>query len=169
MKKIKHTLALLIFLGSSFSFADDFESLSGFHEGSYEVPVKDPNLADYAVFKLHQVHLEQEGNHFKLKYLVPVELTGEENFVEFSGTFENGSGTLTYEKAKMECLADQSTFTCKVAYQDLKMDSKKAEEILTAHLKGEDLQRRLQIQRDFSTDPVGLVKIKLKQELKHHK
>lgn len=131
-------------------------------EGLYEVPVDDPNLADSAVFKLRRVQLEQNGQDFKLKYIVPVELTGEINRVEFTGTINNGEGTLVYEDTKMKCLADQSTLMCKVVYQNLKFNQERAERILNSKFDGEELRKRLLIQGRFSTDPVGVVKIKLK-------
>jgi len=131
-------------------------------EGLYEVPVDDPNLADSAVFKLRRVQLEQNGQDFKLKYIVPVELTGEVNRVEFTGTINNGEGTLVYEDTKMKCLADQSTLMCKVVYQNLKFNQERAERILNSKFDGEELRKRLLIQGRFSTDPVGVVKIKLK-------
>lgn len=131
-------------------------------EGMYEVPVDDPDLADAAVFKLRRVQLEQNGKDFKLKYNVPIELTGEMNRVEFTGTINNGEGTLVYQDTKMNCLADQSTLMCKVLYQNLKFNQERAERILNSKFDGEELRKRLLIQGRFSTDPVGVVKIKLK-------
>ena len=131
-------------------------------EGLYEVPVSDPELVDAATFKLRRVQLEQNGKDFKLKYIVPVELTGEVNRVEFTGTINDGEGTLVYENTKMNCLADQSTLMCKVAYQNLKFNQEKVERILNAKFDGEELRKRLLIQGKFSTDPVGVIKIKLK-------
>jgi len=130
--------------------------------GSYEVPVDNPELAELAVFPLRRVQLEQNGQEFTLKYNVPVELTGELNRIEFKGTIENGQGVLTYEDSKMNCLADQTTLMCKVAYQNLKFNQERAERIITSRFDGEELRKRLLIQKDFSTDPVGVIKIKLK-------
>jgi hypothetical protein len=159
-------LASGLIVCSHFSFAqnvgqNDLNPLE-FREGVYEVPVNDPNLADAAVFKLRRVQLEQNGTDIKLKYRVPVELTGEVNQVEFIGSINNGEGTLVYEKNKMNCLADQSTLMCKVAYQDLKFNQVRAERILSAKFNGDELRKRLLIQGKFSTDPVGVIKIKLK-------
>lgn len=131
-------------------------------ESMYEVPVNDASLADSATFKLRRVQVEQNGTEFKLKYNVPIELTGELNHVEFNGSIDNGEGTLTYENTKMNCLADQSTLMCKVVYQDLKFNQLRAERILSSKFSGEELKKRLVIQGKFSTDPVGVVKIKLK-------
>lgn len=152
---------LTLFATSAWTSSLDLQKLS-VHGGSYEVPVDNPELAELAVFPLRRVQLEQNGKEFTLKYNVPIELTGEVNRVEFKGTIENGQGVLTYEDTKMNCLADQSTLMCKVAYQNLKFNQERAERIITSRFEGDDLRKRLMIQKDFSTDPVGVIKIKLK-------
>ena len=133
-----------------------------YKEGSYEVPVKDPELQSAAVFELKKVRLEQNENQFSLKYMLPTELTGEKNVMEFSGTMTHGEGTLTYQNTKMNCLSDEMTLSCRVAYQNIKMDQSKAEKILSKKFQGSELEKRLIIQRGFSTDPVGIIKVKLK-------
>ena len=82
--------------------------------------------------------------------------------MEFSGAMTHGEGTLTYQNTKMNCLSDEITLSCRVAYQNIKMDQGKAEKILAKKFQGSDLEKRLIIQRGFSTDPVGIIKIKLK-------
>jgi hypothetical protein len=130
--------------------------------GTYEVPVTDEALKSAAVFELKKISYNKTGDQFKLKYLMPVELTGEENLVEFKGTIVDGQGSLVYQNNKMDCLTDQTTLMCKVAYQNLNINQLKAEDILKKKFSGEELTKKLTIQRDFSTDPVGIVKIKLK-------
>ncbi len=157
--------ALVITVSSLMSIAQNADldiKPKTLREGQYEVPIDDPTLSDAAIFKLRRVQLEQNGNDIKLKYIVPVELTGEVNRVEFTGTINGGEGTLIYENTKMNCLADQSTLMCNVAYQDLKFNQEKADRILNAKFGGEDLRKRILIQGKFSTDPVGVVKIKLR-------
>ncbi len=136
--------------------------LNLYKEGTYEVPVQDADLQSAAVFNLSKVRLEQKDNHFSLKYMVPVELTGEKNALEFSGVIDQGAGTLTYKNTTMNCLTDDVTLSCKVAYQNLKIDQIKAEKLLSKKFQGADLAKRLMVQRDFSTDPVGIIKIRLK-------
>ncbi len=133
-----------------------------YKEGSYEVPVTDARLQDAAVFDLKKVRLEQIDNHFTMKYLVPVELTGEKNLMEFKGTMNRGQGNLIYENTTMNCNSDEVTLTCKVAYQNLKFNQTKAEKLLARKFEGLALEKRLTIQKDFSTDPVGIIKVKLK-------
>jgi hypothetical protein len=138
------------------------EKIDSLNTGTYEVPVKNQDLLSSARFPLKKIEFEQIGNQIKLKYLVPVELTGEKNFVEFEGTLDSGTGSLTYENNVMNCLSDQTMMMCKVTYQNLKFDQIKAEMILTRKFKGQELQKRMLVQRDFSTDPVGVIKINLK-------
>lgn len=165
MKKVfVHFVLTISFLSGAKAHAGTFLEIqaSGIREGFYEVPVEDPELADAAVFKLRRVLVEQKDKDFKIKYLVPLELTGEKNLVEFIGTIEQGEGTLVYQDTKMNCLSDQSTLMCKVVYQNLKFNQEKAELLMNSRFSGEDLKKRLLIQKDFSTDPVGVLKIKLK-------
>lgn len=131
-------------------------------EATYEVPVSDEKLKVSAVFEMKKMRLEHNGNALKMKYLIPQELTGDRNTVEFEGELNAGQGSLSYKDSKMDCLTDQSIMMCKVSYQQLKFDQERAVRILTGKFQGEELQRRMMIQKDFSTDPVGIIKIKLK-------
>lgn len=151
---MKTFLSVIVLLISTRSFA--------LIEASYEVPVSDENLKVSAVFEMKKMHLEQNGNTLKMKYLIPQELTGDRNKVEFEGELIDGQGSLTYKDSTMDCLSDANTMMCKVSYQQLKFDQDRAVRMLTRKFQGEELQRRMMIQKDFSTDPVGIIKIKLK-------
>lgn len=138
--------------------------INSYREGRYEVPVDNPDLLMAAQFKLKKVRLEQNGQDFKIKYLVPVELTGQKNLLEFSGKITDGSGTLGYEDDQMTCKTEEADLVCQVKYKNLKFDQTLAEKILTERFKDQDLEKRLRIQKDFSTDPVGILRITLNQD-----
>ena len=131
-------------------------------EASYEVPASDPSLQVSAIFELKKIKIEQTGTHLKMKYLVPQELTGHRNVLEFEGEMNAGQGSLFYKDAQMDCLSDESTMKCKVTYQQLKFNQARAEKMMARKFQGEELLRRMMVQKDFSTDPVGIIQIKLK-------
>jgi hypothetical protein len=134
------------------------------HEATYEVPVKNADLLGSAVFPMMPATLSKSGNQIQVKFVIPTELTGVENTIALEGHLENGQAQLDYGNTKADCLADQEILMCKVAYQNLKIDQDQAVLLLNKRFQGDDLKNRLSIQKDFSTDPVGIIKIKLKSK-----
>ena len=134
---------------------------SQFTTGTYEVPVADADLKSAAQFNLKKVLFKQNGAQFEIKYALPTELTGKKNIVQFKGVFDAGQGIADYENSKMDCLIDQDLLMCKVQFKDLDINQELALRKMSAKFKGLDLARRMSVQRGFSTDPVGVLKIKL--------
>lgn len=114
--------------------------------GIYEVPVDDEQLANSRLFLAENIQFERNDKNIKLKMLVPVDLTGVENVVEFSGR-------LGHECTEFE----PKQISCTMVYQNLKFDNLLAADILAKKFKGTDLLNKLRVQQKFSTDPVGIV------------
>ncbi len=144
------------------AMAQTEQTLAFSKQGTYEVPVSDQNLADAATFNLKKVRVRQTNDVLKVKYLIPIELTGEKNLFEFEGSFVNGQGTLQYNDQQMDCATDATQLMCTVAYKGLNLNQLKAENLLSRKFQGSELQKRLSVQKDFSTDPVGIIRIKLR-------
>ncbi len=160
---MKRTTTLLLVVAAIAAFSEQSMAfMDSLTEATYEVPVTDPNLKSFSIFDLKKVKFLKNGDNVTLKYLVPQELTGERNKVEFEGSLVNGQGSLIYKDTKMDCLTDQSLLMCKVTYESLKFDQVKADQILASKFQGADLEKRMMVQKGFSTDPVGIIKIKLK-------
>ena len=157
MKHLKFFMTVsFLSLALSEAYADSL-----FTSGSYEVPVFETHLKSASQFTLKKVLFKQDGANFEIKYMIPTELTGEKNLIEFKGIFTAGQSSGFYENNKMDCLVDQSLLMCKVSFANLKIDQQLAENFMLAKIEGEDLGNRLSVQRSFSTDPVGIIRIKL--------
>ncbi len=157
MKNLNYLFVLLIVFATGIKVHAESQLTTG----TYEVPVVDADLKSAAQFNLKKVLFTQNGADFEIKYALPTELTGKKNVVQFKGTFNAGQGTADYENSKMDCLIDQDLLMCKVQFKDLDIDQDLAINKMSARFKGLDLTRRLSVQHGFSTDPVGVIKIKL--------
>ena len=157
MKKLNSlTIALLSTMIVTEALAESLVA-----SGTYEVPVAELELKSAAQFDLKKVLFKQDGTNFEIKYTIPTQLTGEKNMIQFKGVLNAGVGSGVYGENKMDCLIDQTLLMCKVEYRNLKFDQPLAEKLMAANFKGDALIRRLAVQRGFSTDPVGVIKIKL--------
>lgn len=152
MKTLAITLLTLAFATTSFA-ANLF--------ATYEVPVKDqPELANANIFRMRNVTLEKAGEMTFLKYSLPLELTGKLNVIEFKGQLDkSGNGKLDYEQNQMDCQEDKISLTCNVAFKGLNIDQNFAANIIAKNFPKSQRDLRVQIQKKFSTDPVGIIRI----------
>lgn len=127
---------------------------------SYEVPVDSKNDADLIGsnrFQIRDLTLDTfEDGTMLLKYTLPVEITGIENKIEFKGDLTKPT---EYENNKITCKDEVFSLTCKVVYNDIKIDSGLAIDLLKKRFSGDELAKRLEIQERFSTDPVGIIRV----------
>ncbi len=123
---------------------------SGVRSAVYEVPAVSSDLGSARFFPIKQMNLKQGNGQMTMKYLIPVELTGAENFIQFSGPV-GGNQT---------CVKSVSEVTCRVKYQNLRFDQAKVDFQLKNKFTGLELSQRQQVQREFSGDPVGIIHIK---------
>lgn len=151
--------------------------------GQYIVPTDDAALTEASQFNLEKVAVSDFNGLTTVSFEVPAELVGEPLPVKYFGSLVDGAGTLHgqnigYEtpiKNEIHCSTVVSTLAsatasatasqliCNVDYKGLTIDSKKAEAILIdRHSADQDLlAKKILIQKKFSTDPVGVVEIKL--------
>lgn len=157
MKKLNHIFVTLVVLITSLNLRAENQLTSG----TYEIPVVEADLKSAAQFTLKKVLFKQNGSDFEIKYALPTELTGKKNIVQFKGVFNAGQGTAEYEDSKMDCLIDQALLMCKVQFKNLDINQELAINKMSAKFKGLDLAKRMSVQDRFSTDPVGILRIKL--------
>lgn len=129
--------------------------------GTYEVPVENSEIKAASLFKLSKVSIHQNGDHLNLKYTMPTELTGTKNIIELDGINKDGPTSVFYKNNQFDCLSNETYLTCKVQYQDLDINQALAEKNLFQKFQGNNLQDRMTVQKIFSTDPIGVIKIKL--------
>ncbi len=132
---------------------------AGVKRATYEVPTSQVDLKAAATFSIEQISVNRVGDNIMIRYLVPQELTGEPNLIEFSGTMSKDSAQLTSPDGDLDCLTTRRQMMCTVEYQKIRFDQEKAQQLMTGKFKGEELLKRMAVQERFSTDPIGIIRI----------
>lgn len=133
---------------------------AGIRSATYEVPTSQSELKGASIFKIRKVSVTEDiENKTTVRFLVPVELTGVSNEIEFSGTLDLNGGKLSSQFGMLSCLANSSVMMCTASYQKLEFNRDLAVELMTAKYSGENLNKRLELQEKFSTDPIGIIRI----------
>lgn len=93
----------------------------------YEVPVP-PELVAYSRFELGTVKVSNEGGQVRIRYKLPLLLTGLENKIEMIGSRdERGVLRLSGEYGSAECDGFQEGQQCRLVYQHLQVDLARSE------------------------------------------
>ena len=150
---MKNLITLSVLLLGQFTLAST---------AAYEVPTSQNELKASSIFQIDDISIKQnKDSTTTIKYVVPEELTGLRNKLDFTGNLNSGSGELTSEHGFMKCLSNRKKMMCTVTYQQLDFDSGLALQKMSDKFKNEELKNRLSIQEKFSTDPVGIIHIRL--------
>ena len=135
-------------------------AFAGIRSATYEVPTSQNELKASSIFKIRRVSVtENIENNTTVKLLVPEELTGTANEIEFSGTLDSDGGKLSSQYGTLYCLANSNVMMCTASYQKLNFDRELAVQLMSAKFTGEELSKRLALQEKFSTDPIGIIRI----------
>lgn len=148
------TLLLVLSFSMTAAAADLF--------ATYEVPAGDqPELAGSNQFRIQKLSLEKSDDGLTtLKYLLPLELTGRPNIIEFKGQLtSDGETEVTYDEKKMKCAEDKISLWCNVSFSALDINLPAAQKLMAEKFSQKDLEKRLQVLGKFSTDPVGIIRI----------
>jgi hypothetical protein len=150
---MKNLITLSVLLLGQFTLANT---------AAYEVPTSQNELKASSIFQIDDISIKQNKDYTTtIKYVVPEELTGLRNKLDFTGNLSSGSGELTSEHGFMKCLSNRKKMMCTVTYQQLDFDSGLAQQKMSNKFKDEELNNRLTILEKFSTDPVGIIHIRL--------
>jgi len=152
MKTVIHFLVLVSALSAT---AATFTAV-------YEVPVeKNSGLNRVNKFPLTNVQLDKtDDDQVSLKYVLPLELTGATNTLQFTGKLnEFNKADLNYDQSSMKCQDTNASLVCQVKYKNLNTNQALAADLMSRKFSGEELENRLKILSRFSTDPVGIVRI----------
>ena len=94
--------------------------------------------------------------------MVPEELTGVTNEIEFTGALDMNGGNLSSQFGNLNCIVNSNVMMCTATYQHLKFNQDLAVQLMTNKYGGEELAKRLSVQEKFSTDPIGIIRIYFK-------
>lgn len=160
---MKTFILISILLSATLSFA-------GLKEATYEVPTSQNDLKSSSLFKITKLSVTQDVDEVTtIRYMVPEELTGVKNVIEFSGVLANNSGHMTSEYGDLNCLSNTNQMMCTVSYQKLNFDSQLAKTVMASKFQGRELSNRLSLQEKFSTDPIGIIHIYFKSVQENNK
>lgn len=128
-------------------------------DGNYNVPVQEENLSDSSNYATEYKYHENNNEITRLKYDLPLELTGESNKIDISYT---GDAEFPWsgDAAKGDCSDVDGTFKCNLIYtkEKLSLDPVKTEENIRRNFAGNEseIQRRLQVAEIFRSEPAGI-------------
>ena len=138
-------------------------AFAGIRSATYEVPTSQSDLKAASIFKLRKLSVTEDiENKTTVKYLVPEELTGVTNEIEFTGALDMNGGNLSSQFGNLNCIANSNVMMCTATYQHLKFNQDLAVQLMTNKYGGEELAKRLSVQEKFSTDPIGIIRIYFK-------
>jgi hypothetical protein len=93
----------------------------------YEVPVP-AELVAYSRFKMEPVKVNTEGGQVRVRYKLPLLLTGIEQKIEMQGTYgDNGVLIFNGRKGRAECSGFQKGQECRVKYSGVSVDLTRSE------------------------------------------
>lgn len=116
----------------------------------YEVPVP-AELVAYSRFKMEPVKIKSEDGQVRVRYKLPILLTGIEQEIEMRGSYgDNGVLLLKGGKGRAECNGFQEGQQCNVKYNDLQVDLNRSKaELEKLGLSEADRERVLQVIKRF--------------------
>ena len=127
---------------------------------TYSVPVQD-DLKEYASFELKTFNLKRYIGKTTVKYKLPIELTGIEQKVEFTGIINSKAqqNILTGDNGTMICEKNsEARISCQVEYKNLEIDEKQAiSNIVQSSTTRSEIVGKIQVMRAFSSEPVGII------------
>lgn len=142
--------------------------LFGFHavaaSGIYWVPTNSPAEVRFAAFPLKDVEVRRDTEEVRVKYTLPLELTGEANLIDLVGRIsQQGTVALSGAKGSGVCESFTDLSSCKIDYMNLKIDPVKRSDLLKQISKGlSELQLREAVAASFCNvggEPCGFLSV----------
>lgn len=136
----------------------------GHYRGTYEVPVG-PDLAAAAVYDVAEVEWTITSGVVKLEYDLPLGLVGKQLRVEFTGPIDVAGGTASLLGPPGDAACDVATAKVSCTEQmkgllPVNPDLAVVEQVAQAEMPGA-VSQRLDVAKQFSVDPIGIVHIDL--------
>jgi hypothetical protein len=127
-------------------------------DGRYEVPVPadQPELTPFSSFPLDEISLRVRGSEARIKYDLPIELTGVINSIVLTSTADETGAFRKWEGPLGTAVCKDNQ--CDVAYQDLTIDMNAIQARLVGQgLPMAEIDLRLRVAGHFRDDPHGRV------------
>lgn len=136
----------------------------GVYAGTYEVPVS-ADLAAAATYDVAEIEWVVTGNSVELRYDLPMGLVGKKVRVDFAGSVDEAAGTakLTSVIGDAKCTVGADTVSCTENMQGLlplTPDLAVVEQLAATEFSG-PASMRVDVAKQFSVDPIGIVHIDL--------
>lgn len=145
------------FLSMSLAFAAMLFSPLVF-AASYDVPVDSPGQTEYAHFEIQNFSMKRDDKNLALHYDLPLDVTGVPNTIQIQGKLD-GSNLVKLEGQNARAVCNLSESTCRIRYENLKIDSNLIEARLKAlNLPAAEFSARLAVAMQFRADPIGFLK-----------
>jgi hypothetical protein len=129
-------------------------------EAQYVFPTT-PGQQPLATFNLTNFSFSRSGNQITISYDLPQQLVGYPNMtITLTGTTDNSSAPteLTGNRGTASCTSQDLNLVCQVTYRNLNIDLAKTDSFLRNTVSNaSELQTRLDIASEFSSEPVGVV------------
>lgn len=121
---MKTIVLAALMLSSALGFAKE-------EPGIYWVPVS-PQHSRFSVFSIESVKVERNNGRVRLSYALPLELTGELNYIEFEGAepAEGAPLQMTSPHGTIVCPSIDDLSMCETNYTGLQIDVPKRSELL---------------------------------------
>ncbi len=134
------------------------------YKGTYEVPVT-ADLAAAAIYDVPEVEWTVTGGSVELHYDLPMGLVGQKLRVDFQGTVDAGAGTadLLGKIGDAQCTVAADSVSCLEHMPGLKPltpDLAVVEQLAATEFSG-PASMRVDVAKQFSVDPIGIVRVDL--------
>ncbi len=155
MNKLFQAFMFLVVVEPVFSRAID---------GNYNVPVEESDLVTSSNYQTKYNVRKRNGEVQRIKYSLPLELTGEVNQVLLKKTNDNAY-PWQGESAMGDCNEVDGEFKCQLTYvkEKLILDEVKTEQQIRNTFAGNEteIQRRLRVAETFRSEPAGIASFPL--------
>lgn len=150
---MKLVMVICLMIASTQTFARGRDIPSEQRTAFYVVPVEPADLIRYAIFSNIDIETKNHPDGtVEMEYILPLELTGAENKLEFSGK-PNPDGTLymTGPHGSANCKGGARIGRCEMNYKNLIFDKALREELLKQIAKSnpEELLARINVATQF--------------------
>ena len=133
-------------------------------DGNYNVPVDEPDLLESSHYQTKYNVRKRNAEIQRIKYTLPLELTGESNQVVLRKT-DDTVYPWQGESAMGDCSEVAGEFKCQLTYvkEKLVLDVVKTEQQIRNTFAGNEaeIQRRLQVAETFRSEPAGITSFPL--------
>ncbi len=148
---MKHLIAMLMLLAAPLAYAEKAEErIEG--SGVYWVPVSERQMSRYAVFSVESVEVKKFEGRVKIQYSLPLELTGDPNYLEFEGPAPAAGAPLVMTGAhgSVTCPSSDDFSMCETNYKNLSINPVTRSEFLREISRSElELQIREAVAQSF--------------------